>query len=104
MEQESHLPKDITFCLFRGLDGSQSAAVKAIASFGYTPKIFTSALDFLTHCMVISGLDPDDFGRVVAKKMDDIYGTITHVVISSLLVSATLFGPYQFQGALRDHQ
>ena len=77
MEQESHLPKDITFCLFRGLDGSQSAAVKAIASFGYTPKIFTSPLDFLTHCMVISGLDPDDFGRVVAKKMDDIYGTIT---------------------------
>lgn len=77
METESCLPEDITFCLFKGIEGKPEEAIRAIGEFGYTPKIFSNVVDFLTFCLLRSELESSVFTNMLFKKMNELYGEMT---------------------------
>ena len=77
METESCLPQDITFCLFKGIEGRPEEAIRAIGEFGYTPKIFSNVVDFLTFCLLKSELECSVFTDMLSNKMNELYGEMT---------------------------
>lgn len=77
MERESFRPKALRFCLFKGIDGDPKDAITQITDQGYTPILFTSVLDFIAHCFILSGLPENDFADRVSAEYERIYGLVT---------------------------
>jgi hypothetical protein len=77
MERESFRPVSLRFCLFKGIDGDPKDAISQIAGEGYTPILFTSALDFIAHSFILSGLDENSFAGKVSSEYERVYSLIT---------------------------